>query len=102
MASQVVARVNRARRPTKASQAPAPASGRNPTSSATRTTSRHENRLDSVEDTAWPLRTDAGATGMVRKRLMIPFWRSVLRRTAAYAMPLTTVMITTPGVMKST
>ena len=83
MASQVVARVNRTRRPQNASQAAAPAAGRNPTRSATTSTRKQEKRLDSVDDRACPLRTDEGVTGMVRKRLMMPFWRSVLRRTAA-------------------
>ena len=59
------------------------AAGRNPTRTATTITRTQEKRLDSVDDTACPLRTDEGATGMVRKRLMMPFWRSVLRRTAA-------------------
>jgi hypothetical protein len=39
---------------------------------------------------------------MVRKRPMMPFWRSVLRRNAAYAMPPITVMTDDPGAMKST
>jgi hypothetical protein len=40
-------------------------------------------RLDSVDDRACPLRTDEGVTGMVRKRPMMPFCRSVLSRNAA-------------------
>ena len=75
------------------------ASGRKPTRNDTAITRAQEKRLDSVDDRACPLRTDEGATGMVRKRLMMPFWRSVLSRSAAYAMPLITVMMITPGVM---
>ena len=52
-------------------------------STATAITRAQEKRLDSIDDTACPLSTDEGATGIVRKRLMMPFWRSVLRRTAA-------------------
>ena len=50
---------------------------------ATISTRTQEKRFDSVDDRACPLRTDEGATGIVRKRLMMPFWRSVLSRTAA-------------------
>jgi hypothetical protein len=75
--------MNRTSSPKNASQAAASAAGRNPTRKATTRTNKHEKRLDSVEESACPLRTDEGATGMVRKRLMMPFWRSVLRRKAA-------------------
>ncbi len=59
------------------------ATGRNPMSTATAITTAQEKRLDSIDETACPLSTEEGATGIVRKRLMMPFWRSVLRRTAA-------------------
>jgi hypothetical protein len=75
--------MKRISRPQNQSQAAGSAAGRNPTTNATMITSRHEKRLDSVDDRACPLRTDEGVTGMVRKRLMMPCWRSVLRRTAA-------------------
>ena len=83
MAIQVVARMKRTRRPQNANQAAVSAAGRNPTRRATPITSEQEKRFDSVDETACPLRTDEGATGMVRKRLMMPLWRSVLRRSAA-------------------
>jgi hypothetical protein len=83
MASQVVATMRRTKRPKNASQAAMSAAGRNPTSSATMMTRKQEKRFDAVDDRACPLRTDEGVTGMVRKRLMMPCWRSMLRRTAA-------------------
>ena len=65
--------MNRTSRPQNQSQAAVSAAGRNPTRNATTTTRKQEKRLDSVDDSACPLRTDEGATGMVRKRPMMPF-----------------------------
>ena len=54
-----------------------------------------------MDDATCPPRIDDGATGIVLKRLMMPLCTSMLRRIAAYAMPLRTVMTTIPGTMKS-
>ena len=53
-----------------------------------------------MDDATCPPRIDDGATGIVLKRLMMPLCTSMLRRTAAYEMPLMTVMTTIPGTMK--
>jgi hypothetical protein len=83
MASQVVASMNRRTRPAARSQAAALGTGRNPIKNATTTTSTQESAFDTVDDNACPLSTDEGRTGIVRKRLMIPFCMSMASRKAA-------------------
>ena len=101
MASHVVESVNNSRIPAKTSHPVTPACDRKPIASATTRTTTDEKRLDKVDDATCPPRIDDGATGIVLKRLMMPLCTSMLRRIAAYAMPLRTVMTTIPGTMKS-
>ena len=101
MASHVVESVNNSRSAAKSNHPSMPACDRKPIANATNKTSEDEKRLDTVDDATCPPRIDDGATGIVLKRLMMPLCTSMLRRMAAYEMPLMTVITTIPGTMKS-
>src|ERR1035437_1276419 len=100
MANHVVESVNNSRIPAKTNHPITPACDLKPIANATKKTSKDEKRLDTVDDATCPPRIDDGATGIVLKRLMMPLCTSMLRRIAAYEMPLMNVMTTRPGTMK--
>ena len=82
-ASHVVASVKSTKRPANRDHSAIPASERKPISRATISTKSDEKRFESVDDIACPPRIDEGATGIVLKRLMMPFVMSSARSASA-------------------
>lgn len=73
MAVQVMASVNKMSKAANISHSLRLASVRKPTAKAMANTIKDESKLESVEEIAWPPRIEDEATGIVRKRLIIPF-----------------------------
>jgi hypothetical protein len=96
-ASQVRARVTPANMPAAATHSTGVAVGRNPSASATATTSTPLTMVRMKLPRTWPVSTEARVMAMVRNRAMMPSLMSVQMPTAVDAAPAPAVIKKMPG-----
>jgi hypothetical protein len=96
--SQVTAKVSAASTPTTASHSTGVASGRKPSASATPMTTVSASAVRTKLPITWPVSTDARDTRIVRNRVMMPSFMSVVMLIAVDAPPPPIAITRMPGI----